>query len=82
MKKMKIEEFMNELKETLEIEDEEQKITLETDLKELEEYDSLSVLSIIAMIDKNFGKQIPSSDFLKVTTVSSLMELIGKEYFE
>ena len=81
MEKMKIEDFINELKEALEIEDEDQEITLETNLKELEEYDSLSVLSIIAMIDKNFGKQMPSADFIKITTVSSLMELIGKEYF-
>lgn len=82
MKEMKTEDFINELKDALEIEDEDQEITLETDLRYVEEYDSLSVLAIIAMIDKNFGKQIPSSDFSKITTVSSLMELIGKEYFE
>ena len=79
---MKIENFIDELKDTLEIENENKEITLETDLRYLEEYDSLSVLAIIAMIDKNFGKQIPSSDFAKVTTVSSLMDLIGKEHFE
>jgi len=82
MEKMKTGDFINELKDALEIEDEDQEISLETNLKELEEYDSLSVLSIIAMIDKNFGKQIPSLDIVKVTTVSSLMELIGKEHFE
>jgi len=82
MEKMKTTDFINELKDALEIEDEDQEITLETNLKELEEYDSLSVLSIIAMIDKNFGKQISSSDFANVTTVSSLMELIGKEHFD
>ena len=79
---MKKEEFIEELEDALEIEDEDKEITQETDLRYVEEYDSLSVLAIIAMIDKNFGKQIPSSDFLKVTTVSSLMDLIGKEYFE
>jgi len=78
---MKTEDFVEELKDALEIEDEDKEITLETNLKELEEYDSLSVLSIIAMIDKNFGKQIPSSDFVKITTVRTLMKLIGKEYF-
>ena len=82
MEKMNTEDFIRELKEALEIEDEDQEITLETNLKELEEYDSLSVLSIIAMIDKNFGKQIPSTDFAKVTTISSLMDLIGIECFE
>jgi len=82
MEKMKTEDFIRELKEALEIENEDQEITLKTNLKKLEEYDSLSVLSIIAMIDKNFGKQIPSSDFVKVTAISSLMDLIGKEHFK
>ncbi|GAI98700.1 unnamed protein product [marine sediment metagenome] len=79
---MRIDNFIDELKDALEIENENKEITLETDLRYLEEYDSLSVLAIIAMIDKNFGKQIPSSDFVKVTTVRSLMDLIGKEYFK
>lgn len=79
---MKIENFINELKDALEIEDEDKEITLETDLRYVEEYDSLSVLAIIAMIDKNFGKQIPSADFAKVTIVRSLMDLIGVEHFE
>ena len=81
MEKMKTEDFINELKEALEIEDENQEITVKTYLKDLEEYDSLSVLSIIAMIDKNFSKQIPSSEFVKVITVGNLIELIGKEHF-
>ena len=79
---MKIENFINELKDALEIEDEDKEIALETDLRYVEEYDSLSVLAIIAMIDKNFDKQIPSADFAKVTTVKSLINLIGKEYFD
>lgn len=82
MEKMKTEDFTKELKEVLEMEDADQKITLKTNLRDLEGYDSLSVLSIIAMIDKNFNKQIPAPDFVKVTTVSSLMELIGKEHFD
>lgn len=79
---MKVEDFIDELKDALEIEDEDKEITLETDLRNVEEYDSLSVLAIIAMIDKNFGKQIPSVNFIKITTVKSLMDLIGKEYFD
>ena len=79
---MKKEEFIKELKDALEIEDENKEITIETDLRYVEEYDSLSVLAIIAMIDKNFGKQIPSSDFANVTTVKSLMNLIGEKYFK
>ena len=81
MKIIKTEVFINELKDALEIEDEGQEITVKTYLKDLENYDSLSVLSIIVMIDKSFGKQIPSSDFVKVTTAGNLIELIGKAHF-
>ena len=82
MEKMKTDDFVNELKEALEIEEEEQEITLETNLKDLEEYDSLSVLSIIAMIDKNFGKQLSSQQFADINTVRNLIEKIGVEHFE
>lgn len=82
MGKMRKEDFINELIEALEIDPEEKNLTLETDLRNLEEYDSLGVLSIIAMIDKHFNKQIPSSDFNKVTTINSLIDLIGQDYFE
>ena len=79
---MKKEEFIKELKDALEIEDEDKEITLETGIRYVEEYDSLSVLAIIAMIDKNFNKQISSLEFTKITTVKSFMVLIGEEYFE
>lgn len=81
MNKMKKEEFLDSLKEALEVEDDET-LTMDTNLKDLEEYDSLSVLVIVTMVDKKFKKQISSSDFKKVTTVNSLISLIGEEYFE
>ena len=77
---MKINEFIEELKETLELEDVE--LNEDTNLKELEEYDSLAVLSIIAMIDENFEKQLSAQQFADVTTVKSLIEKIGKDCFE
>jgi len=77
---MKINEFIGKLKETLELEDVE--LNENTNLKDLEEYDSLSVIAIIAMIDEDFGKKLSGQDFKSLTTVKSLMELIGKEHFE
>lgn len=81
MNKIKKEEFLNNLKEALEVEDDET-LAVDTNLKDLEEYDSLSVLVIVTMVDKKFKKQISSSDFKKVTTVNSLISLIGEECFE
>jgi len=77
---MKTEDFLVKLKEELDIENIE--LTTETKLKDLDEFDSLSVLSIIAMIDEEMGKKIPGKKFLTITTVQSLMELIGSENFE
>jgi len=79
--KIKKEEFINDLKDALEIEDNID-IKIDTNLKNLEEYDSLSVLIIIAMVGKIFGKQISSSDFEDVNTIRDLIELIGVDYFE
>lgn len=81
MNKIKKEEFLNSLKEALEVKDDET-FTMYTNLKDLEEYDSLSVLVIVAMVDKKFKKQISSSDFENITTIGDLIELIGIDYFE
>ena len=78
---MKTNEFIGKLKDALEIKAD-KAITEETDLRELNEYDSLSMLSIIAMIDESFEKRLSGLDFESITTVRSLMELIGKETFE
>jgi len=78
---MKKSEFIKKLKDVLEI-DEHEEILEKTDLRDFPEYDSLGVLGIIAMIDESFGKQLSSSDFQKITTVDSLMKLIGEENFE
>ena len=51
MGKIKKEEFIQDIKEILEIEDD-VKIVIDTNLADLEEYDSLSVLVIVTMIDK------------------------------
>jgi len=72
-------EFYNILKETLEIESVDS-LNESTVLTDLEEYDSLAVLSLIAMIDEHFGKRIPGVEFQKITTVKSLMDLIDSDF--
>lgn len=77
---MKKEEFIQELEEILEIED--SKIEMKTNLKDLKEFDSLSILSIIALLDEKFGKALTAEQLNSITTVESLMELIGLENFQ
>lgn len=78
---MKKSEFIEKLKEALEI-DTGEEVTEETNLKDFEGYDSVGVLGIIAMVDASFGKQLSASDIQKVTTVGSLIKIIGKEHVE
>ncbi|MBN1779920.1 acyl carrier protein [bacterium] len=78
---MKKTEFYDLLMDTLEIESVDA-VDESTDLTDLEEYDSLAVLSLIAMIDEHFSKRIPGTDFQKITTVQSLMDMIGAGSFE
>jgi acyl carrier protein len=77
---MKTADFIEKLKESLEVED--STITVDTELKNIEGYDSLSILSLIALIDEHFNKSLSASQFKSLTTVKSLIDMIGKEHFD
>ena len=70
------EKFIELFKETLEIEDD----ILQTDTKfrELEQWDSLAFLSVIAMIDEEYDVIIEGNDFKKLITIGDVIEEIGK----
>ncbi|CEJ68287.1 phosphopantetheine-binding protein [Chryseobacterium oranimense] len=76
---MKISVFLEKLQEEL---GEDETLTIETNLEQLESYDSISLLSVIAFADENFDKKIDTKDFKDVKTVSDLMDVIGRENFE
>jgi acyl carrier protein len=50
--------------------------------KELEEYDSFFVLSIIALVDNLFSINLSSKQLIEIETIGELMDLIGKENFD
>jgi acyl carrier protein len=77
---MEKEVFFQAIKDGLEIENED--ISQNTNLKELPEYDSVGVMALIATIDELFNKSLTAKDLKNVTTINSLMELIGMENFE
>jgi len=66
-----IELFCEELEDT-----NPDKIDINTDFKNIEEWDSLAALSIIAMIDEEFEVLVTGSDLMKSTTIEDLYKLI------
>jgi acyl carrier protein len=68
------EQFLNQVKETLEITDRE--INFEDNFKEYDEWDSLNLLSIIAMIDEEYGVTIDSNTMSKISTIEELYNII------
>lgn len=51
-------------------------IKAETVFKELEEWSSLTALSIIAMVDEEYDIRIKGDDIRNVSTVSELFDII------
>ncbi len=66
-----IEYFADELDETTIDE-----LSPETDFKALEEWSSLVALSIIAMVDDNYEKEITGEDLRSSTTLQDLFNLV------
>jgi acyl carrier protein len=76
---MKKTDFFNALKDILEVD---VNMTDGTNLRQIPEYDSMAVLSMIAFFDEKFQKKIEAEEFAKVTTISDLIGLIGADRFE
>jgi acyl carrier protein len=73
--------FFKELKEVLEIEG--VVLSEQTNLKDIDDFDfdSLAVMTLVAFVHDKFGKQFNAMQLNNVSTVKSLMELIGLENF-
>lgn len=78
---MKKKDFIEELAEYCEFENEEE-LLQDTLLKDIEGYDSLAVMTMIAFIDENFGVKLSASELEKITDFNSIIELIGEDKFE
>jgi acyl carrier protein len=77
---MKKNEFVNQLSEYCEFENE--NFTLNTQFNSIDEYDSLAVMSIIAFVDENFDTSLTAVQLGNITDFSSLIALIGENKFE
>ncbi|WP_291106546.1 acyl carrier protein [Flavobacterium sp. UBA6195] len=66
--------FIDLFKETLEIED--RTISLSDEFRAFDEWDSLALLSVIAMIDEEYDIIIESNTFQKLQTVGDIYNYI------
>lgn len=66
-------QFIDNLKEALEVESE---IKLTDKFRDYEEWDSLARLSLIAMLDEEYEMQIENEEFEKIITVEELYQVI------
>lgn len=71
---MNKEQFLEEMVEVLQTEDE---ITMDTVLEDLEEWDSLSIMSTMAFLDKNFGVKTNMADYKNMTTIVDIARKAG-----
>jgi acyl carrier protein len=69
--------FIELFKETLEIGGTD--IDLNTKFRDLENWDSLSFLSILAMLDEEYDVIIEGNDFRKLVTIEDLINEIKKK---
>jgi acyl carrier protein len=77
---MKKNEFVKLLTEYCEFED--QGFTLDTVFKSIEEYDSMSIMAIIAFTDEKFNLKLTAQQLMQITDFKSLVVLIGEDKFE
>ena len=78
--KIKKDIFFEELLECMDIDPVE--INETTVFRELEDFDSMAIMSIVAYVDEKFEKTMAAEELKKVNTVRDLMELIGMGHFE
>ena len=77
---MKREVFFDELAKIFE--EANIKISEDTVLEQLKEYDSMGILSLVAFIDETFGLQCTARELAETKNVKDLMVLIGYDKFE
>lgn len=64
-------EFLNNFKEILD-EEPNVEITLDTKFRDLDEWDSLTALSLIAMADEEYGATITGDEIKEMTTLNDI----------
>ena len=75
---MKKQDFIKELSEELELET---VVTIASSIKDLDEWDSMGAMILIAYVSDTFDVTLNAEDIESITTFNSLIERIGEEKF-
>jgi acyl carrier protein len=73
-----MEDFINYFAEQFD-ETERSEFNSETLFKDLDEWDSMTALSIIAMVDEEYDKTVVGDDIKNASTIEDLYNLISKK---
>ncbi len=73
---MKKEDKIKLIAETLEIDLEQTSLSEETPLVSLKEWDSIGIISVMAMMDREFGKEITAEQIAKLDTIGDILGLM------
>lgn len=68
------EDFLNEMIDVLQTEEE---ISFDTILTDLDEWDSLSIMATMAFLDKSFGVKTTMKDYKEMKTISDIAKKAG-----
>jgi acyl carrier protein len=74
---MDIDEFLERIKP--ELLDSGDSITAETRFRDLEEWDSLTGMSILVLLEESYGKNIPADIFKSCNTFEDIFNYINKK---
>lgn len=72
---MNTEDFISKFAEALEIEDA-SALTAATEFRNLDEWDSLAYLSVIAMLDEEYDLQIENAAFKQLKTLGDIISYV------
>lgn len=72
-----IDDFIEKFADAIEVEDADT-IKPETEFRSLDEWNSLAFLSVIALLDEEFGIQIEEAEFKEINTVTELFQKCTK----
>jgi acyl carrier protein len=69
--------FVSEIENLLEMDA--GSLSLETQIKDLETWDSLAFVSFLAIADSTFGMKVSPDELRKAETIADLMKLVSKD---